>query len=298
MSENRNQHLFVTLAIVGLILASCLLEQVDARRHRSGSSKRSHHRPKNVNIEIYHPKGVMIWYPYRPGIEMFGIEIFINQDNTQADSSEEVASRISCDICLNTTKVTYGKFILQSEDAIIRSRDHVFYNVIVKKTNGEARVSRSNEFYVSESRILMGEISKVDKPSESAVTSIPPVTDTKPNPEIKLLEDILLEVYDQCYADQNQTKQLLLSAETQTRLDAKQLYQFTFDTLSEMLPEIAWNGTLVDAFYVTDDIGFAVATIIDKLKVLKLAKALPERPITDLDFYQNEDTSNDIEAWA
>lgn len=306
MSGSRKQHLLATIALVWLVAASCLLESVDARKSR-GSSKRSSRRPKGVNIEIYHPKGVMIWYPYRTGMELFGIEIFINKANqpgASGDSSEEEATPPVCDICLNTTDVSYGKFILRSEDAIIRSRDHVHYNAIVKKANGKAYVSRSNEFYVSESRILLGDMTGGAGgcgTAPSAATAVANLSDNDKQlaKEIKLLEEILLELNDQCHAgDQNRTKQLLLSAETPTRYDAKQLYQYVEAQLAQKLPSINWNRTLVDAFYASNGIGFEVATIVDKLKVLTLAKALPDRPITDLDSFQAEDMTNDIDAWV
>uniref|UniRef100_A0A182KGQ8 CBM39 domain-containing protein n=1 Tax=Anopheles christyi TaxID=43041 RepID=A0A182KGQ8_9DIPT len=291
--------LLATIALMWLVAASCLLESVDARKSR-GSSKRSSRRPKGVNIEIYHPKGVMVWYPYRSGMELFGIEIFINKANQQTgDSSEEDSTPPVCDICLNTTEVSYGKFILRSENAVIRNRDHVYYNAIVKKANGKAYISRSNEFYVSESRILLGDVTGTASAcgGNTAVANLSD-NDKRLANEIKLLEEILLEVNDQCHAgEQNRTKQLLLSAETPTRYDAKQLYQYVEEQLAQKLPTIDWNRTLVEAFYATDGIGFEVATTIDKLKVLKLAKALPQQPITDLDSFQTEDMTNDIDSW-
>ncbi|XP_040168977.1 uncharacterized protein LOC120903551 [Anopheles arabiensis] len=295
---NRKHHLLATIALLWLVAASCLLESVDARKSR-GSSKRSSRRPKGVNIEIYHPKGVMVWYPYRAGMELFGIEIFINKANqpsSSGDSSEEESTPPVCDICLNTTEVSYGKFILRSEDAVIRSRDHVYYNAIVKKTSGKAYVSRSNDFYVSESRILLGDMTEKAS-SCNGTTAVANLSDNdkRLEDEIKLLEAILLEVSDQCQA--NRTKQLLLSAETPTRYDAKQLYQYVAGQLEQKLPAIDWNRTLVDAFYATNGIGFEVASTIYKLKVLKLAKALPDHPITDLDSFQTEDMTNDIDSW-
>ncbi|XP_049283673.1 uncharacterized protein LOC125763969 [Anopheles funestus] len=299
MSETRKHHLLTTIVLLLLVVASCLLESVDARRSR-GSSKRYAKRPKGVNIEIYHPKGVMIWYPYRAGMEMFGIEIFINQAiQPVGDSSEEETTPPACDICLNTTEVSYGKFILRSEDAIIRSRDHVFYNAIVKKTSGEAYVSRSNDFYVSESRILLGDITG-DASACSHETAVAKLStsDQQMVSEIKLLEEILLDVSEQCNAGEaNRTKQLLLGMETPTRYDAKQLYEFVTEELKQKMPAIDWKRTLVEAFYANDGIGFEVATIIDKLKVLKLAKHLPASLITDLDNFQTEDMTNDIDSW-
>ncbi|XP_053667175.1 uncharacterized protein LOC128716279 [Anopheles marshallii] len=299
MSKTSKHPLLAVIALIWLVAASCLLESVDAKR-RSGSSKQYSKRPKNVNIEIYHPKGVMIWYPYRAGMEMFGIEIFINKANQPvADSSEEEQTPPTCDICLNTTEVSYGKFILRSEDAIIRSRDHVFYNAILKKTNGTAYVSRSNDFYVSESRILLGDITG-DASACGRETAVAPLSDNDKQlaSEIQLLESILHELNDQCSTwASNRTKQLLLALETPTRYDAKQLYQYVTGELKQKMPAINWNRTLVEAFYVSNGIGLEVATMIDKLKVLKLAESLPTSLITDLDSIQTEDMTNDIDAW-
>ncbi|XP_050078231.1 uncharacterized protein LOC126565131 [Anopheles maculipalpis] len=289
------------IALLWLVVASCLLETVDARKSR-GSSKRSSRRPKGVNIEIYHPKGVMIWYPYRAGMEMFGIQIYINKANQQPtgdnSSSEEESAPPACDICLNTTEVTYGKFILRSEDAIIRSRDHLLYNAIVKKTNGAAYVSRSNDFYVSESRILLGDMTgDASACRETAVANLSE-SDKRMVKEIKLMEDILRDMNEQCFGgESNRTKQLLLSVQTPTRLDVKQLHQFTEDELNRVMPEVDWGRTLVEAFYAQNGIGFEVATAIDKMKVLKLATLRSNSPITDLDIFQTEDMTNDIEQW-
>ncbi|XP_052896710.1 uncharacterized protein LOC128303701 [Anopheles moucheti] len=299
MSESSKRHLLTAIVLIWLVAASCLLDSVDAKR-RSGSSKRYSKRPKNVNIEIYHPKGVMIWYPYRAGMEMFGIEIFINKANQPvADSSEEDITPPTCDICLNTTEVSYGKFILRSTDAIIRKQDHVFYNAILKKASGEAYLSRSNDFYVSESRILHGDMT-VNASACGRETAVAPLSDNDKQlaSEIKLLESILLELNDQCNQwAPNRTKQLLLNLETPTRYDAKQLYQYVTVELDQNMPAINWNRTLVEAFYVSNGIGLEMATMIDKMKVLKLAEKLPTSLITDLDSFQTEDMTNDIDVW-
>ncbi|XP_058120311.1 uncharacterized protein LOC131293016 [Anopheles ziemanni] len=297
-----NRQRLILAALVLLIVASCLFDGASARKHRSRKSSR----PKGVNIEIYHPKGVLIWYPYRSGIEMFGIEIFINQANPNRDgssSSEEVSA--TCDICLNTTEVSYGKFILRSNDAIIRSRDHVYYNAIVKKTSGKAYVARSNEFYVSESRILIADITGGASNSRDESSSVVQaqsgnLADKTPNAlqqEVKLLEEILDELNQQCNLAQNQSRELLLSVSTETRLDAKDLHQFMTRQLSAKLPSIDWNRVLVDTYYTTNGIIFEVPTIVEKLKILKLAKKLPDQPIVDVDVFETEDVTNDIEAW-
>uniref|UniRef100_A0A182WH39 CBM39 domain-containing protein n=1 Tax=Anopheles minimus TaxID=112268 RepID=A0A182WH39_9DIPT len=298
MPVSRKQHLLTTIALVWLVVASCLLESVDARR----GSRRHSRRPKSVNIEIYHPKGVMIWHPYRAGMEMFGIKLYINKANLQAeqDSGEEESTPVACDICLNTTEVTYGKFILRSEDVIIRRGDHVLYKAIVKKTSGEEYVSHSKDFYVSESRILQGDITGAASSvcTREKVNADLPDSDKKLVSEIKLLEEILGKLSDDCAGDGNRTKQLMLSAETDTRYDAKQLYQYVAEELERMMPTINWNQTLVETFYASKGIGFEVATTVDKLKVLHLAKKLPTSTITDMDNFQTEDMTNDIDFWV
>ncbi|XP_049536442.1 uncharacterized protein LOC125951561 [Anopheles darlingi] len=297
---NRKQSILLATALTLLVLLGCLLDHTDAKRSRS----KSRHRPKGVNIEIYHPKGVMVWYPYRTDLELFGIEIYINKNDAApetASSSEEVIRPV-CDICLNTTEVSYGKFILRSENAIIRGRDRVTYRAILKKTNSEPRISSSNEFYVSESRILLGSVTGEAIACNSA-TSEPRIGESNGDDkalrdEIKLLEDILLEVNQECSASQNQTKQLHLIAETPTRYNAAELYEFAINWLTSALPSVNWNRTMVDAFYVVNGgIGIEVATIIDKLKILKMAQGLADHPITDLDTFQSEEFTNEIDMW-
>ncbi|XP_035780266.1 uncharacterized protein LOC118460232 [Anopheles albimanus] len=301
--SNRKQSIVLATALTLLVLVGCLLDHTDAKRSRS----KSRHRPKGVNIEIYHPKGVMVWYPYRTDLELFGIEIYINKNTAAPDtssSSEEVVRPV-CDICLNTTEVTYGKFILRSENAIIRGRDRVTYRAILKKTNSEPRISCSNEFYVSESRILLGSVTGEAIACNSATTE-PRIgesdrgdaSDKALRDEIKLLEDILLEVNQECNASQNQTKQLHLLTETPTRYNAAELYEFATNWLTSALPSVNWNRTMVDAFYVINGgIGIEVATMLDKLKILKMAQGLAEQPITDLDTFQSEDFTNEIDMW-
>uniref|UniRef100_A0A182NF17 CBM39 domain-containing protein n=1 Tax=Anopheles dirus TaxID=7168 RepID=A0A182NF17_9DIPT len=292
MSGNRKHHRLATIALILLLAASCLLEQVDGKKSRG--SKRSSRRQTKINIEIYHPKGVIIWYPYSAGIEEFSIEIFINKANQQ--TSDEYASSAECDICLSTTEVSYGKFILRSADAEIRAADHLYYNAIIKKNGGQKFTSRSNEFYVSASRILMGNMAGGSSSCDTAVAPLPE-EDQQQLDEIKMLEDILSELDDQCRAGQkSRTKQLLLNAETPTRYNAKQLYEYAASVLGQQMPAINWNRTLVDAFYASNGIGFEVSTTVEKLKVLKLAKALPSGSIVDLDTLPTDDSSNEIDS--
>lgn len=71
----------------------------------------------------------------------FGIEIFLNQKYSLDEPK--------CDICLNTTEVTYGKFMIRSDNAIIRAGDHLKYRVIKQMVNGSVHAMKSNEFYVA-----------------------------------------------------------------------------------------------------------------------------------------------------
>lgn len=157
----------------------------------------------------------------------------------------------------------------------------------------------------TESRILLGSVTGEAIACNSATTE-PRIgesdrgdaSDKALRDEIKLLEDILLEVNQECNASQNQTKQLHLLTETPTRYNAAELYEFATNWLTSALPSVNWNRTMVDAFYVINGgIGIEVATMLDKLKILKMAQGLAEQPITDLDTFQSEDFTNEIDMW-
>ncbi|XP_055542415.1 uncharacterized protein LOC129728065 [Wyeomyia smithii] len=77
-----------------------------------------------VNIEIFEPKGLKVSMVHKKQIDtMFGVELFINTDPRLNDSE--------CDLCQNTTTITYGKFIIEDRNVIIKKKDQLIYFVLV-----------------------------------------------------------------------------------------------------------------------------------------------------------------------
>lgn len=273
----------ICLAILLLVLCSTTLE---ARR-------RNRKRDQNVHIEIQYPKGLLVWYPKQRGIIGFGIEIYLNQ---KYEDSEER----KCDICLNTTDVSYGKFMIHSDNAIVRAGDHLMYRAIKQKINGSAYVAKSNEFYVAESRILprlKGCSSTVSTAkSNNDQSNISMVED-----EINLLESIVYDVFQHCNNITQTSNFLHLNFRPLERqLDSKALFDYTLNVLKEMLPKIDWDTVLVNAFYYENGVGFEVQSWIDKLKTLQMSKSLDQRTISDYDdldhFVDYDSTENNLFA--
>lgn len=267
------------LAILLLVLSATTLE---ARR-------KNRKRDQNVHIEIYYPKGLMVWYPKQRGMVSFGIEIFLNQ---KYDGSEE----LKCDVCMNTTEVSYGKFIIRNDNAIVRAGDHLMYRAIKQKINGSAYVAKSSEFYVAESRILP----QLEECSPSVPTTR--LSNDQSNiamleDEVTLLENIVYDAFQHCNNVTQTSKNLFLNFRpVDTRLDSKALFTNTLAELKKMLPKIDWDTVLVNAFYYEDGVGFEVKTLIDKLKALQMAKNLSQHTVTDLDDLDQfvDDESNEI----
>ncbi|XP_055639226.1 uncharacterized protein LOC129777160 [Toxorhynchites rutilus septentrionalis] len=278
-----------SLCLVAVLLVLCICP-LEAGRHRNRSHRKSK-RDTGVHIEIYHPKGVMIWYPQRPGMVAFGIEIYLNKKHMVDD--EPV-----CDICMNTTEVSYGKFILRNDNAVVRGGDHLMYNAIKQKVNGSAYVMKSNEFYVADSRII-------NTPTECS-PNIRSQSEDKPSnvqtlkEDISLLENIVYNTYQHCNNITRTSKKLFLNFRpTETRLDSKELFKYTLSSLKDVLPKMDWDNVLVDAFYYDDGIGFEVKSLIDKLKALQMARNFVQLTVNDLDeFNDSSDDDNEIDTYT
>lgn len=277
----------VGFCLVGLLLVGLCLSSVEGGR-------RSHHRKTKrdtgVHIEIYYPKGLMVWYPHRTGMAGFGIEIFLNQRHLIDDEAV-------CDICLNTTELTYGKYVLRSDDAIVRGGDHLMYNAIKQKVNGSAYIMRSNEFYVAESRILSQQAKCPPQSRPTSGSSTERIATLEE--EVNALETIVYDVFQHCNNVTQISKNLYLNfrpAET-TRLDSKQLFNYTRNVLKEMLPKIDWDAVLINAFYYEDGVAFEVKTLIDKLKVLQMSKNFTQFTVNDLDDMETTTEGNEIEDY-
>lgn len=78
----------------------------------------------SVNIEVYEPKGLKVSMVHKKqSTTLFGIELFINQDPRVKGSQ--------CDLCRNTTAITYGKFIIEDHNVVIQKEDQLIYFVLI-----------------------------------------------------------------------------------------------------------------------------------------------------------------------
>lgn len=255
------------LIVAGLVLLCA--SSLEAR-----SKKRKGYWRNNVheNFEIYHPKGLTVWYPQVRGLVGFGVEVFLNQH--ASDFSE-------CDVCLNTTNISYGKFIIHDDDAVIRAGDNLRYRFIFQMANGSVYTTQ-REFHVSANKILRRQeeypsttTSSVTKEDQSKVGIY--------EMDIMLLESIIYALVQHCDNMTEMSKNLCLHYESPPNLSSKQLYEYTRNDLQNLFPNISWSTVLVNAFYHNDGIGFEVKTLIDKLRILKLSKNLDPGTISDMD---------------
>lgn len=270
-----------TLCLVTLLL---MITTLEARHHRDHHHSRRK-RDQNVHIEIYYPKGLLVWYPKQQEMVAFGIEIFLNQKH-RLDAPK-------CDICLNTTQSTYGKFMIRNDNAIIRAGDHLKYRVIKQMVNGSSHAMKSNEFYVADYRILprLDECSSLLSTSGSSKKQ-PSITDLKA--EINLLENIIYDMFQHCNNATQPSKNLFLHSRLEKPLlDSKALYNHTMQMLKKTIPSIDWDKKLMHAFYYENGVGIEVKTMIDKLKILQLSKnAVQPYAISDFDDLQHANQEN------
>lgn len=273
----------VGLCLLGLLLVLCLATAVAGSRRSHRNHKKSK-RDTGVHIEIYYPKGLMVWYPQRSGMTGFGIEIFLNQRHLIDDEA-------ACDICLNTTEVTYGKYVLRSDDAIVRGGDHLMYNAIKQKVNGSSYIMRSNEFYVAESRILPQQAQCPSRTPAASGSSSERIAQLEE--EVNTLETIVYDIFQHCNNITQISKNLFLNFRpAESRLESKQLFDYTLNVLKEMLPKVDWDTVLINAYYYEDGVAFEVKTLIDKLKVLQMAKNFTQFTVNDLDDLEATTESN------
>lgn len=276
-----------TTAKLCLVILLLMITTLEARHHRDHHHKHHRKRDQHVHIEIYYPKGMLVWYPKQQEMAGFGIEIFLNQKHS-VDTPK-------CDICLNTTESTYGKFMIRNDNAIIRAGDHLKYRVIKHMVNGSIHAMKSNEFYVADYRLLP----QLDGCSSSLSTSGTTKDPTSPGlkAEINLLESIIYDIFQHCNNVTQPSKNLFLHSHPEKPLlDSKALYNRTLQMLKKNIPSIDWDKKLMHAFYYENGVGFEVKTMIDKLKVLYLSKNMIQpNPyvISDLDELGNADHENE-----
>lgn len=260
-----------SLLIVTLLVLLCA-SSLDARSHKRRKSQRRI--DLHENFEIYHPKGLTVWHPKVRGLVGFGVEVFLNQRSG--------SSKPSCDICLNTTDISYGKFIIHDDEAIIRAGDNLKYRFIFQMSNGTT-FERKGEFFVSGNRMFLQQERCSSKPTSSPA-EVDQSKTAMYEEDINLLETIVYDVFQHCNNVTEISKNLYLNSRPAAAvLEPKQLFENTQGVLQNMLPKINWKTVLVNAFYYNDGVGFEVLTLIDKLKILQLSKSFVQTTIIDLD---------------
>lgn len=115
--------------------------------HGHGHHHGRHHWHRHVpfvNFEVHEPKGLTVSVVQRsPNTTFFGLELYVNHDPVKSDD-------IQCDVCHNTTTVTYGKFIVEDTDVIIKKGDVLYYYVLLGDYKNVTR-SHLQSLWVTES---------------------------------------------------------------------------------------------------------------------------------------------------
>uniref|UniRef100_T1DI81 Putative zinc transporter 7 n=1 Tax=Psorophora albipes TaxID=869069 RepID=T1DI81_9DIPT len=105
---------------------------------RHGHHHRHHHwqhrHASFVNFEVREPKGLLVSSIQRcPNTTFFGIELYV-------DRAPNANGTQPCDVCLNTTEVTYGKFIVEDGEAIIKRGDILYFHVLLGDNSNVTRL--------------------------------------------------------------------------------------------------------------------------------------------------------------
>lgn len=97
-----------------------------------------------MNFEVKVPEGLEVSAIQKnPNVTMFGIELWVNR---------EPANGSQCDVCQNTTTVTYGKFILEDTQVVIKNGDVLAYVVLTGEGSNVTR-HRMKKMWVTDSII-------------------------------------------------------------------------------------------------------------------------------------------------
>lgn len=114
--------------------------------HHGGGRHHWHHHEPFVNFEVHEPKGLTVSMVQRsPNTTFFGIELLVNQDPHRSNETH-------CDVCQNTTTVTYGKFIVEDEVVVIKKGDVLYYHVLLGNSTHVIRL-HLQRLWVTESLI-------------------------------------------------------------------------------------------------------------------------------------------------
>lgn len=97
-----------------------------------------------MNFEVKVPEGLEVSAIQKnPNVTMFGIELFVNREPEQGSQ---------CDVCQNTTTVTYGKFIIEDTQVVIKNGDVLSYIVLTGEGSNVTR-HRVKKMWVTDSII-------------------------------------------------------------------------------------------------------------------------------------------------
>lgn len=86
-----------------------------------------------MNFEVHEPQGLTVSVVQRsPNTTFFGIELYVNHNPGQESQQ--------CDVCQNTTTVTYGKLIVEDGDVVIKKGDVLYYYVLLGDSSNVTRL--------------------------------------------------------------------------------------------------------------------------------------------------------------
>lgn len=120
----------------------CILGLSLVSGHRNhGNHHRRHHERHHwhrhipfVNFEVHDPKGLTVSMVQRsPNTTFFGIELFVNKAPNRFNETH-------CDVCQNTTTITYGKFIIEDDEVVIKKGDILYYHVLLGDSSNVTRL--------------------------------------------------------------------------------------------------------------------------------------------------------------
>lgn len=110
---------------------------------RPDSKSPDQSRPQ-VNFIVHEPQGMEVWIVQQPDITSFGIELYVNKDSRETNAY--------CDLCANTTEVTYGKLFIENPDVLVKKGDTLSYYTWIRK-DGQFTRSGMHNLVVTESMI-------------------------------------------------------------------------------------------------------------------------------------------------
>ncbi|XP_058057056.1 uncharacterized protein LOC131208355 [Anopheles bellator] len=210
-----------------------------------------------VNIQAREPSGIMVWTRDSPLIEMFGIELYVGKHNH--GHREPIWDR---QLMVNVTDTVDGKFLIQDEEMLIEPGDTIRYRFLVlhKRT-----VSHSNY-----RRILVTD-HLFYRPRNYHCFSQCLIRDQEGyHEEAARVKEILEREIDQCVGSQGSEHLFFpLSGATKLVSDAQYFVKYRLWQIEDLRPVV---DSVVTTYVAQNGVGFKMRTIVDKLKVLELAR--------------------------